>query len=56
MQCPVCNSPMYIETWNGWQWQCALCDYIGRDATDEEIEKQEAEIETYLTVKVEFKK
>lgn len=48
MDCPKCNMPMYIETWNGWRWQCAFCDHVGRESTYEESEKQQREIEEYL--------
>ena len=41
---------MVIDEWNGWRWQCAFCGYTGRDATDEEVEKQETEIEAYLKI------
>lgn len=39
---------MIIDEWNGWVWTCFNCDYSGRAATDEEVEKQEAEVEIYL--------
>jgi hypothetical protein len=43
MNCPNCNQPMYIETWEGWKWMCAYCAYIGRPATEEEIKELENE-------------
>ena len=46
-----CGTVMVIDEWCGWQWTCFNCDYVGRDATNEEIEKQESEIEAYLKSK-----
>lgn len=40
--CPRCKSPMIVSTWDGWRWMCFHCDYVGREATDEEIDVQEA--------------
>lgn len=40
--CPNCKSPMVVSTWDGWRWMCLHCDYVGREATDEEIDVQEA--------------
>jgi DNA-directed RNA polymerase subunit M/transcription elongation factor TFIIS len=48
MDCPNCGAPMVIDTWYGWRWSCFNCDYIDRAATDEEVEKQEKEVEWYL--------
>jgi len=48
MNCPKCGTDMVIDEWNGWIWNCFNCDFVGRVATDEEIEKQEEEIEEYL--------
>lgn len=42
--CPKCKTPMIISSWDGWVWMCFHCDYVGREATDEEIERQEDEI------------
>jgi len=41
---------MVIDEWSGWVWTCFHCDYVDRSATDEEIEKQEAEIKAYLKI------
>lgn len=41
--CPKCKTPMIISSWDGWRWMCFHCDHVGREATDEEIEKQESE-------------
>lgn len=48
MICPNCEVPLYIESWEGWRWQCAFCDYVGRVATHEESDKQQEEFEKYL--------
>ena len=41
MVCPNCGSKMFIDTWGGWIWFCPICDYEGRDATEEEIKQDE---------------
>ena len=56
MKCPMCGATMVIDEWNGWVWECFHCYYTGRDATDEEIEKQECEIEAYLKTRRGFLK
>lgn len=38
---------MYIDEWGGWFWTCPFCDYVGREATDEETKQQEQEMEEY---------
>ena len=35
--CPKCQAPMIISEWDGWVWMCFNCDYVGGDATEEEI-------------------
>lgn len=50
MVCPKCGNQMVIDEWSGWVWTCFHCDYVDRSATDEEIEKQEAEIKAYLKI------
>jgi len=42
MICPRCKAEMYINSWDGWIWECSNCPHIDRKATDEEIEKEEA--------------
>ena len=44
--CPKCKTPMIISSWDGGVWMCFHCDHIGKKATDEEIERQEDEVET----------
>ena len=44
MKCPKCEAYLYIDAWNGWVWSCFHCDYIGREATDEEIREYEIEL------------
>jgi len=39
MTCPDCGGEMYIESWEGWRWQCPFCDHQDRFATDEECEE-----------------
>lgn len=41
MDCPKCKQPMYIAEWDGWKWSCLFCDYVGRDATEDEVEELE---------------
>lgn len=48
--CPKCKAPMIISSWDGWRWMCFHCDNIGRKATDEEIERQEDEVETMIKI------
>ena len=43
MQCEKCGITMSIDTWSGWRWVCFFCDTEGREATEEEIVKQENE-------------
>ena len=43
MKCPECGVEMIIDEWGGWKWTCFFCDYVGRDATGEEIEELEDE-------------
>jgi len=45
MNCPKCGTVMVIDEWGGWAWTCFACDYIGREATDEECEAQRREVE-----------
>lgn len=43
MKCPECKrETMFIDTWNGWRWTCALCDYAGDEAEEGEIEEDES--------------
>ena len=42
MICPRCNAEMYINSWDGWIWTCGNCEHTDRNATDKEIEKEEA--------------
>lgn len=44
MNCPLCNTEMIIDEWGGWRWTCFHCDYIGREATDEEVEEYKHEM------------
>ena len=48
MNCPQCGTVMVIDEWGGWMWTCFHCDFVGREATDEECETQRLEIEEYL--------
>lgn len=41
MKCPKCGAPMIIDEWGGWLWTCSNCDYVGREATDEEVKQLE---------------
>ena len=43
MKCEKCGIEMAIDTWSGWKWTCFECGTEGRDATEEEIIKQEDE-------------
>lgn len=47
MNCQKCNGAMFIDEWGGWFWTCPFCEYVGREATDAETEKQEQEMEEY---------
>jgi len=48
MTCPNCGTQMVIDEWGGWMWTCFYCDFVGREATYEECEAQQREIEEYL--------
>jgi hypothetical protein len=48
MVCQICGIEMVIDSWNGWVWTCFNCDYVGRLATETEVDNQEKEIECYL--------
>ena len=50
MNCPKCKAPMVIDEWNGWVWTCFNCDYVGREATDEECDLQQREIEMFSKI------
>jgi len=39
MNCKTCNTQMYIDEWNGWQWYCYLCDKHYDKASDEDIKE-----------------
>jgi len=41
MKCPMCQEFLFIDDWGGWIWSCFHCDYVGRQATNEEIEDYE---------------
>ena len=41
---------MVIDEWNGWVWTCFNCDYVGREATDEECDLQQREIEMFSKI------
>ena len=41
MICPHCDTPMYIEAWEGWIWKCSSCYNYGRISTQEETEHSE---------------
>ena len=41
--CPECGSPMFINEWEGWIWECAFCDKQGKRATKKEIRELESE-------------
>ena len=59
MNCPMCGTEMVIDSWNGWVWTCFnfKCGYVGRQATYEEYDKQEKEIEKYYyKLRKEFEK
>jgi len=43
MKCKECRAEMTIDTWSGWRWNCFACDTEGREATEDEIVKQENE-------------
>jgi len=43
MECKECGAEMGIEIWSGWRWTCYQCDTEGREATEDEIVKQENE-------------
>jgi hypothetical protein len=42
MTCEKCSGLMFIDEWGGWVWTCPICDFIGRPATNNEIEEMEA--------------
>ena len=42
MTCKKCNQEMFIDSWSGWVWTCPFCGYVGRAATDEEVEEDES--------------
>ena len=48
MICPKCGTEMIISEWDGWVWRCYHCDYIGIEATNDEVEAQRKEINEYL--------
>ena len=45
MKCEKCGITMAISSWDGWVWFCFGCDTEGREATEEEIKKNEQEYE-----------
>jgi len=45
MKCEKCGVEMVIDEWLGWFWHCFSCDNEGREATENEIVKQEQEYE-----------
>jgi len=47
MVCPKCGSEMVIDSWNGWVWTCLNCDYVGRFATNEEVDMLEKYISDF---------
>jgi len=50
MKCKLCKTEMIIDEWNGWTWTCFNCDYLGKKATQKEIEKHEKYMsEIYLS-------
>ena len=50
MKCKLCKTEMIIDEWNGWTWTCFNCDYLGKKATQKEIEKHEKHMsEIYLS-------
>ena len=58
MECDNCKNVCYINSFGGWRWECFACGWVGREATDKEIEedteyvKKEAEkLEQYLQSK-----
>lgn len=51
MKCPECDAEMFISEWEGWVWMCPFCDYIGREATYEESDKQQNDFAKYLKEK-----
>ncbi len=57
MNCQKCDTPMVIDTWNGWRWICSHCGYVDRPATNDEVAEQENEVSAYLKIQDEgFKK
>lgn len=44
MNCTKCKGWLVIDEWNGWRWFCPHCEYVGRYATDEEIDEQHKEM------------
>jgi len=48
MDCPKCGAIMVVDEWGGWRWTCFNCDHVDQEATDEECEAQQREIEKYL--------
>ena len=41
MKCEKCGTEAFISAWDGWQYRCLNCDWIGRSATNEEIITEE---------------
>jgi len=48
MNCPKCGFKMVIDSWNGWFWTCFNCGHVGRQATHEEADNNEKEMEEYF--------
>jgi len=43
LKCEKCGGEMAVDCWSGWRWICFFCDNEGREATEDEIVKQENE-------------
>ena len=48
MECPECGTSLVIDEWGGWQWTCFHCDFVGRYATNKEIEQYEKGVAEFL--------
>ena len=42
-KCPECGAFLFINCWEGWIWECVICDKQFEPASDKEIEEMEKE-------------
>lgn len=44
-RCKECNTFLFINSWNGWFWECIKCGKVYEQATLEEVIAFEKELE-----------